>query len=72
MTDRDTLDRVIAAVREDRLWQRHLETALFGATPRGGVNRAALSPEDIQVRRWLLDWAEERGFATSVSRSVIP
>jgi len=66
MTDRDTLDRLIAAVREDRLWQRHLDTARFGATPRGGVNRAALSPEDIQVRCWLLDWAEERGFATSV------
>jgi N-carbamoyl-L-amino-acid hydrolase len=66
MTDRETLDRVIAAVREDRLWLRHLDTARFGATPRGGINRAALSPEDIEVRRWLLDWAEERGFATSV------
>jgi N-carbamoyl-L-amino-acid hydrolase len=66
MTDRGKLDRVVAAVSEDRLWQRHLDTARFGATPRGGINRAALSAEDIAVRRWLLDWAEEREFEASV------
>jgi N-carbamoyl-L-amino-acid hydrolase len=65
MTDRTDGERIAAAVREDRLWQRHMETARFGATPRGGVNRQALSPEDIAVRRWLLDWAGTRGFEAS-------
>src|SRR5437764_82368 len=34
------------AVREDRLWQRHVDMAKLGGTPKGGVNRQALSPED--------------------------
>ena len=31
------------AVREDRLWQRHADMAKLGGTPKGGVNRQALS-----------------------------
>ena len=58
--------RVAAAVQEERLWRRHMETARFGATPRGGINRQALSAEDVAVRRWLLDWAGARGFEASV------
>ena len=33
-----------------RLWQRHVETGRIGATPKGGVNRQALSPEDARAR----------------------
>jgi N-carbamoyl-L-amino-acid hydrolase len=51
------------AVKEDRLWQRHADMAKLGGTPRGGVNRQALSPEDAAARRLLGDWASERGFA---------
>jgi N-carbamoyl-L-amino-acid hydrolase len=51
------------AVREDRLWQRHVEMAKLGATPRGGVNRQALSPEDAAARNLLAAWASARGFA---------
>lgn len=48
---------VVEAVREDRLWQRHMEIATIGATGRGGVNRQALTPEDGEARRRVLDWA---------------
>jgi N-carbamoyl-L-amino-acid hydrolase len=57
--------RASAAIREDRLWQRHQEMAKLGATPKGGVNRQALSPEDAAARRLLTAWAASRGFAVS-------
>ena len=53
------------AVDEARLWQRMMDMAQFGATPAGGVNRAAFSPEDIAARKRLIEWAGEFGFATS-------
>ena len=53
------------AVDEARLWRRMMHMAQFGATPAGGVNRAAFSPEDIQARKTLIDWASEFGFATA-------
>ena len=49
-------------VREDRLWARHVEMAKFGATPKGGVNRQALSAEDAAARRALAGWAALRGY----------
>lgn len=53
------------AVREDRLWQRHVDMAKLGGTPRGGVNRQALSPEDAAARNLLASWARARGFSIS-------
>jgi beta-ureidopropionase / N-carbamoyl-L-amino-acid hydrolase len=52
------------AVREDRLWQRHADMAKLGGTPKGGVNRQALSAEDAAARNLLASWAEVRGFST--------
>ena len=53
-----TLSAEIAAhVDEQRLWARHMTLADIGATPAGGVNRQALSAEEIAARRLLLDWA---------------
>ena len=52
-------------VREDRLWQRHLDMAKLGGTPKGGVNRQALSPEDAAARNLLGRWAQARGYALS-------
>jgi N-carbamoyl-L-amino-acid hydrolase len=49
-------------VREDRLWARHVEMARFGATPKGGVNRQALSAEDAAARATLAGWAAKRGW----------
>jgi N-carbamoyl-L-amino-acid hydrolase len=54
-----------AAVDEARLWRRMMDMAQFGATPAGGVNRAAFSPEDIAARKLLIEWAGEFGFATA-------
>ena len=51
------------AVKEDRLWQRHADMAKLGGTPKGGVNRQALSPEDAAARNLLGSWARVRGFS---------
>src|SRR5947207_13189518 len=51
------------AVKEDRLWQRHAEMAKLGGTPKGGVNRQALSAEDAAARNLLASWAKARGFS---------
>ena len=53
------------AVREDRLWQRHADMAKLGGTPKGGVNRQALSAEDAAARNLLAGWARARGFSLS-------
>jgi beta-ureidopropionase / N-carbamoyl-L-amino-acid hydrolase len=51
------------AVKEDRLWQRHVDMAKLGGTPKGGVNRQALSAEDAAARNLLASWAKARGFS---------
>ena len=65
MTDTQVA-KVVGAVREDRLWQRHMEMAAFGATPRGGVNREALTPEFTQARQCLLKWTSMRGYTSAI------
>ena len=58
MTGRDAAaDRV----DESRLWQRHMELARIGATEKGGVNRQALTQEEIEARRLLASWATGLG-----------
>jgi N-carbamoyl-L-amino-acid hydrolase len=53
-------------VREDRLWERLMTMARIGAIPGNGVNRQALSNEDIAARRQLIEWARARGFGIAV------
>ena len=65
LTEAD-LSRLAAAVDEKRLWQMHMEMAKFGATPRGGVCRECLTPEDIQARLLLKRWAEDLGCDVSI------
>ena len=48
---------------EQRLWQRHMEMAKLGATPRGGVRRLALDGNDNAARALLAGWARQRGFS---------
>lgn len=50
----------------DRVWRRHMEYAELGATPRGGVNRTTLTPDDIEVHCRLTEVALERGFEVSL------
>ncbi|MGH8639640.1 MAG: M20/M25/M40 family metallo-hydrolase, partial [Burkholderiales bacterium] len=61
---RDAVDRI----SESRLWQRHMKMATLGAIPGNGVNRAALSEEDIAARKVLLGWAAARNFQIAVDR----
>jgi N-carbamoyl-L-amino-acid hydrolase len=58
----DKSNRAAQAVNQQRLWQRHAEMAKYGGTQKGGVNRQALSAEDIAARRQLCEWAVEREF----------
>ncbi len=58
--------RAADGIDETRLWQRHMAMARFGARADGGVDRQALSAEDIAARRQLIAWAEARGFACAV------
>jgi len=63
MTASSSQDGIIsAAVSCKRLWQRHMDLAAIGALPLGGVNRLALTSEDISAQRMLVQWAEARGY----------
>lgn len=48
-------------VDQKRLWQRLAELARFGATADGGVNRQALSDEEIAARAELIRWGKSFG-----------
>ena len=50
----------------DRLWQRHIDMAKFGATKRGGVNRAALTIPDVELHWQLASWAHKRNFLVEI------
>ncbi|WP_395346611.1 Zn-dependent hydrolase [Variovorax sp. UC122_21] len=49
----------------DRLWERLMALARIGATPGGGVNRQALSNEEIGAWRLMIGWAEAAGLEPS-------
>lgn len=57
--------RVADRVDGERLWQRLMELARFGATDQGGVRRLALSPEEIAARACLVDWGRTFGLEPS-------
>lgn len=52
-----------ARVDAERLWARHQRLARHGATPEGGVNRQALSPEEFDAWREVIGWGRELGLA---------
>ncbi len=49
-----------------RLWATIHETAKFGGTPKGGINRLTLSAEDGQVRDWFRLACEAAGLTVGV------
>jgi N-carbamoyl-L-amino-acid hydrolase len=49
-----------------RLWDSIMETAAFGATPKGGIKRLTLSDEDKKVRDWFKRACEKLGCKVSV------
>ncbi len=54
-----------ATIDAARLWRRLEDMARIGATPRGGVNRPALSAEDAAAQAQLIAWGAARGYAAS-------
>lgn len=63
---REAHQDAVARVDQQRLWQRHMEMAQIGAIPGNGVNRAALSAEDIVARKLFISWAQARNFSIGV------
>lgn len=53
-------------VDEKRLWDRQMYLATFGETPRGGVNRQALSAEEVEARKVLMGWSKEIGLTAFI------
>src|ERR1700750_3345423 len=53
-------------INSSRLWGDIHETAKFGATPKGGVKRLTLAPEDKQVRDWFREACEKAGCTVHV------
>jgi beta-ureidopropionase / N-carbamoyl-L-amino-acid hydrolase len=52
-------------VSGDRLWDRLMALARFGALPKGGVNRQALSTEEIEARAEVVRWGRAIGLEAS-------
>lgn len=52
-------------ISSERLWARLMALGQDGALAGGGVNRQALSPEEILAWRRLIDWAAEAGLVPS-------
>ena len=50
----------------DRLWSSLMDMAEIGATPGGGCNRQALTPEDARGRALFERWCEAAGCTVSV------
>lgn len=47
----------------ERLWQRHMDLARFGARPDGGVDRPALSATEGEARRQIIAWGRAIGLS---------
>ncbi|WP_186373587.1 M20 family metallo-hydrolase [Yersinia rohdei] len=48
-------------ISQQRLMDNLAQLACFGALENGGVNRQALSNEELDARAWLIDWAYNLG-----------
>lgn len=55
-------------VNGERLWQSLMAMAKIGATPRGGVKRIALTPEDKAGRDQFIAWCRALGLAITIDR----
>jgi N-carbamoyl-L-amino-acid hydrolase len=49
-----------------RLWDSIIETAAFGATPKGGIKRLTLSDDDRKVRDWFKRACDALGMKVSI------
>jgi len=62
----ESVQDAVNRIDQDRLWGRLMQMAQIGEIPNNGVNRPALSADDIRARRLLIDWARGRGFGIAV------
>ena len=53
-------------INPQRLWDSLMETAKFGATPKGGIKRLTVSDEDKRVRDWFKAQCEALGCTVQV------
>ena len=53
-------------INPQRLWDALMETAQFGATPKGGIKRLTVSDEDKRVRDWFKAQCEKLGCKVEV------
>ena len=53
-------------INPKRLWDALMETAQFGATPKGGIKRLTVSDEDKRVRDWFKAECEKLGCTVEV------
>src|SRR5438270_7631632 len=53
-------------INPQRLWDQIMETAQFGATPKGGIRRLTLTDDDRRVRDWFRAEAEAIGCTVAV------
>jgi len=65
------MNQAVAAVSEQRQWNRLMAMATIGAIADNGVNRACLTELDRQARRLLVGWAREIGASVSVDAAAI-
>lgn len=56
---------VAAHIDATRLWDRHMRLARHGALANGGVNRQALSVEEVAAWRELIGWGQALALAAS-------
>ncbi|MFN0190871.1 MAG: Zn-dependent hydrolase [Aestuariivirga sp.] len=53
-------------INPQRLWDALMETAQYGATPKGGIKRLTVSDEDKKVRDWFKRECEKLGCTVQV------
>ena len=54
------------AIDPERLWQSILDTAIIGATPKGGICRLTLTELDREVRDWFVARTKEAGCTVTI------
>ncbi|ALM53348.1 Zn-dependent hydrolase [Halomonas huangheensis] len=66
MTTLQTPPKLELSTDSERLWQSLMELAKLGATPKGGVNRQALTDLDRQARDLFIAWCRAEGCSIRV------
>ena len=62
----ESIQDAVGRIDQHRLWDRLMQMAQIGGIANNGVNRPALSADDIRARSLLIGWARTRGFGVGV------